>query len=313
MLRQTPRQHFEAAAAVTSAGDHDLAVHRNAPLVLDRGDEPGGVRVDRMRGDGKAEFRWADRRHFAPIRPGVLRAEDSIVVLTPHDLGVRGAAGQPMDVLEDRVIALLRRHILGIHAAVDQPPRAPSIRACPYARSRYADADVGGVARIDQHRVDAGLLAARDARPLPALGHMPQCLVQRPGRAAVVGAEEPARHRACPEAPRCPARLEHPDLAQRPGMRIFPGLLRLWREHRDRHLAPRPGAVAVPQLGSEMAEIERRPERAFGIRQHRGDRISEEPDIDDFPDAVVARQLEKTLAGPDMQPIRHTSPPLTTR
>jgi hypothetical protein len=62
-----------------------------------------------------------------------------------------------------------------------------------------------------------------------------------------------------------------------------------------------------------MAEIERRPERAFGIRQHRGDRISEEPDIDDFPDAVVARQLEKTLAGPDMQPIGHTSPPLTTR
>ena len=87
-------------------------------------------------------------------------------------------------------------------------------------------------------------------------------------------------------------------------MGIVTGILGLGRECRHRQLTPVSGAVAVPQLGSEMAEIERRPERAFGIRQHRGDRIAEEPDIDDFPDAVAARQLEETLAGPDMQPLR---------
>ena len=95
-------------------------------------------------------------------------------------------------------------------------------------------------------------------------------------------------------------------------MRIVTGILRLWRERRDRHLAPRARAVAAPQLGAEMAEIERRPDRTFGVRQHRGDRIAEEPNVGDFPDAIAARQLEETLAGPDMQPIPHASPPLTT-
>src|SRR6516225_9558668 len=66
MLRQTLLQYIEAAAAVAGARNHDFAVDRNAPLVLDRGDEPSGVRVTWMCGDRKAEFRRADRRNLAP-------------------------------------------------------------------------------------------------------------------------------------------------------------------------------------------------------------------------------------------------------
>src|SRR6516162_11350441 len=111
-LRQAVLQHLEAAAAVTSARDNHLAIDWDPPLVFDRGDKPGGVRVTRMGGDGKTEFRRTDRCQFVPIGPGVFRAEDAIVVLAPDDFGARGAARQKMDVLDDRVLALFRWHVL---------------------------------------------------------------------------------------------------------------------------------------------------------------------------------------------------------
>ena len=43
--------------------------------------------------------------------PAFSRAEHAVVVLAPHDLGVRGAARQAVDVLRDRRLALLRRHV----------------------------------------------------------------------------------------------------------------------------------------------------------------------------------------------------------
>src|SRR5207302_1520443 len=98
VLGQALVPHLEAAAAVAGAGNDDFAVHRNATLVLDRGDEPGGIRVDRVRGGGKAEFRRADRSQFAPCRTRIFRAEDAVVVLAPHDLGIRGAAREPVNV-----------------------------------------------------------------------------------------------------------------------------------------------------------------------------------------------------------------------
>jgi len=177
-LRQPVLQYLEAAAAVTGARDHDLTIDGDAPLVFDRGGEPGGIRVVRMGGDGKAEFRRADRRQLAPIGPGVFRAEDPVVVLAPDDFRPRGAARQQVDVLDDRVLALLRRHVLVVHAVIDDLPRGARVGARPQARTGYADADVRRVARIDQYRIDAGLLAAGDTEPLPALGHKPERLVQ---------------------------------------------------------------------------------------------------------------------------------------
>jgi len=56
VLRQALPQYLEAAAAVAGACDDNLAVDRNAPFVLDRRDQPRGVGIVRMGGDGKAEF-----------------------------------------------------------------------------------------------------------------------------------------------------------------------------------------------------------------------------------------------------------------
>ncbi len=85
-------------------------------------------------------------------------------------------------------------------------------------------------------------------------------------------------------------------------MGIVRTLRRLGRKHRDGNLAPR-RAVTPPELGSEMAEIERGGNRAVGLRQHRRHRIAEEMRIDDFPGPVAARDLEQPLAGPDMKPL----------
>jgi hypothetical protein len=58
-----------------------------------------------------------------------------------------------------------------------------------------------------------------------------------------------------------------------------------------------------PQLGAEMAEIERGVERAVSIRENRGHRIAEEMRIDDLPVAVTPCEFEQTLAGADMEPV----------
>jgi len=57
-------------------------------------------------------------------------------------------------------------------------------------------------------------VAAGDAAPFFALRHAPERIDQRPRRAAVVRAEEPARHRAGPQASVGSARFEHPDFSQ---------------------------------------------------------------------------------------------------
>src|SRR6185437_5477671 len=105
--------------------------------------------------------------------------------------------------------------------------------------------------------MNARLLAARDTVPTPALGHAPQRLVERPALAAILGAEEPARHGAGPDAPGHAARLHHPDFTKRPGMGVVGRIRWLGWKGRCRQFAPRARAVAAPQLGAEMAEIER--------------------------------------------------------
>jgi hypothetical protein len=97
-LRQSLTQHLEAATAVAGTRHDHPAIDRDAPLIFDRRDKPGGIRVTRMGGDGKAEFRWTDRRQLIPIGSGVLRPEDAIVVLAPDDFRACGTARQKMDV-----------------------------------------------------------------------------------------------------------------------------------------------------------------------------------------------------------------------
>src|SRR6185437_7469375 len=143
----------------------------------------------RMRRHREAELRRLDRRDFVPAEAGILRAEDAVVMLAPDDFRMRGAARQAVDVHGDGILAVFGRHVLVVHAAaIHDAPRLAAVVARPDAGGGDADADLVGPARIDQHRADAGLLAAGDAHPLPALGHGPQRFNERPAFAAIVGA-----------------------------------------------------------------------------------------------------------------------------
>src|SRR5580693_3737894 len=52
--------------------------------------------------------------------------------------------------------------------------------------------------------------------------------------------------------------------------------------------SPVSGAVAAPQLGAEMAEIQRGIDDALGSSQHGRNRIAEKLYVDNVPDAVMA-------------------------
>src|SRR5258708_39699462 len=98
-------------------------------------------------------------------------------------------------------------------------------------------------------------------------------------------------------------------------MGIVTSVLRLGRECRYRQLLPRPAAVAAPQLGPEMAEIERGIHGAASVRQHRRNRIAEKPNLDTGPRTVMPRAFKQTLVGSNMQPLRHPllhQPPVHT-
>ena len=92
-------------AAVARARDHDLAVDGNALLVLDRGDEPGGVGLVRMHDDGEAERRRPRLLDLHPRLAAVVGAEDAVVVLHPQPVGSGAALHQAMRVLDVGVLA----------------------------------------------------------------------------------------------------------------------------------------------------------------------------------------------------------------
>src|SRR6185295_10482619 len=110
---------------------------------------------------------------------------------------------------------------------------------------------------IDEDRAQARLLAAGDAVPFLPLRHAPERIDERPRHAAIVGAEEAAGHRAGPDAALDAARLERPDLAERPRMRIVLGVLGLGREGGGGEFRPRAALALLPELRAEVAEIER--------------------------------------------------------
>src|SRR5262245_57940066 len=59
-LRQPLAQDVKALAAIAGARDHQLALARDALLVLDLRHEPRGIRIARMHCDGEAEGRRLD-------------------------------------------------------------------------------------------------------------------------------------------------------------------------------------------------------------------------------------------------------------
>src|SRR6516164_11120285 len=61
-----------------------------------------------------------------------------------------------------------------------------------------------------------------------------------------------------------------------------------------------------------MAEIQRGIDGAVGNSQHSRNRIAEKLYVDNVPDAVMARELEQTLVGPDKEPLCHPLLPLAS-
>jgi len=86
---------------------------------------------------------------------------------------------------------------------------------------------------------------------------------------------------------------------------IVLAVLRFCRKHRRRQLAPGAGPVAAPQLGAEVAEIERGVDGVVR-RQHGGDWVAQELRIDDLPRALPTNELEQALACSDMNPVCHS-------
>src|SRR5205085_8255379 len=89
--------------------------------------------------------------------------------------------------------------IRGIHSLGTQSPGLARVLARPDAAGRDAQQQAPGIARIDADGMDPGIVISA-ARPLLALGTIPERANETPGSARVVGAEEPAGDGAAPQA-----------------------------------------------------------------------------------------------------------------
>ena len=165
-----------------------------------------------MHGDGEAEAgRLGD--HALPMQAAVAGTEDAVVVLHPEELRARLALHQAVRVLDRRLLALLRRHVVGAHASGGAGPAAAVVVALPDAAARHRDGEVATVAWVDADGMDAGMVVAA-AEPLGAFGSFPEFAVEAPAGATVVRAEQAAGDGPGPQraGPVGAAWLEDPQL-----------------------------------------------------------------------------------------------------
>jgi hypothetical protein len=130
-------------------------------------------------------------------------------MLNPEPIGVALALHDPVRVLERGIERLLRRHERRAHAAPFQRPRGTIVAARPKAAARHADPDRPLVARVDEHRMDAGVVGAAP-EPTFAPRVIPERLDDLPRVAAVLRAEEGAGNRSAPQIARAGRRFEGP-------------------------------------------------------------------------------------------------------
>ena len=147
------------------------------------------------------------------MQAAVAGTEDAVVVLHPEELRARLALHQAVRVLDRRLLALLRRHVVGAHAFGGAGPAAAVVVALPDAAAGHRDSEVATVAWVDADGVDAGMVVAA-AEPLGALGSFPEFAVEAPAGATVVGAEQAAGDGPGPQraGPVGAAWLEDPQL-----------------------------------------------------------------------------------------------------
>src|SRR5262249_2510096 len=105
---------------------------------------------------------------------------------------------------------------IGLQAAGWGVPPRPPPRRFGDRGAAGAHEDAAAVARVDDDRVDAGVVEPAAHPERHARRMVPEALHQLPGIAAVLRPEEAARLRADVEDARLvrPARLEHPEVAQ---------------------------------------------------------------------------------------------------
>jgi len=110
------------------------------------------------------------------------------VVLHPQHVGGGGAGDHAVRVLDVDVIGALGRHEVGAHAIGRQWPGRPSVARLPDAATRHCNRDMARIARVDDDRMDAGVVITTP-KPGPSPGFVPKSLAQLPASATVFGTE----------------------------------------------------------------------------------------------------------------------------
>src|SRR5215471_5502533 len=216
-LRQALSQDIEGFAAVACARHNQLALARDAFLILDFRDKPRGVGRARMHDDREPERRRLDAGDLRKRLALVGGDEDAVVVLHPHALRRRRTLRKTMDILGDGVVGLLRRGVFGPHAFAPQRPACAAILGEPDAAGRDRDPHTLRITRVHADRMDAGQVGAAP-HPLFALGMIPERADHVPALPAIARAEEPARQRSTPDDAGLVAAtgLERPDACRAP-------------------------------------------------------------------------------------------------
>ena len=237
------------------------------------------------------------------------------MVLVPHDVGLRGAAGEPVRILDVRGVLLSRRHVLVAHPVGHRASVDPAVVGDPRSAARHADEHRVGITWVDRDGVDARPVVSA-ADPLGALGHVPQRPHEFPRIAAVDGPEQAAGDRAAPQLAGSVgvAVLERPQQLHGPRPRFLRhrrhvgSIGRAWRVRRCGDLGPRPTRLPAPHVRSEMARAECRVHGTVAIDHGRGHRFAEERHVGDRPRRPRPFQCEQPLARPHQQRSHHQPP-----
>ena len=159
-LRQAVGAHLEARPAIVGARDDHLRIDRDAYSVGLRGDEPGALGIARVGGDGEAEGAGPGLGDRSPQVPTVGGTVDAAMMLHPQHVRIGGALGNRVRVLDIGILGTLGRHEVGPHAGAGVGPGSAGVAGLPDTAARDGDGDMGTVARVDEHAVDASLVVA---------------------------------------------------------------------------------------------------------------------------------------------------------
>src|SRR5262245_24053608 len=312
-LRQALGEDIEGFAAVARARHNQLALARDAFLILDFRDKPRGVGLPRMHDDREAKCRRLDAGDLRK-RPALVRGdENAVVVLHPHALRRRRTLRKTMDILGDGVVGLLGGSVFGPHAFAAQAPAGAAVLGEPDTPGGDRDPHAPRIARVDADRMDTGQVRAAP-HPLLALGMVPERADHVPALPAIARAEEPARQRSAPDDAGlvAAAGLERPDARRAPTDRPAPHVvllvaLRFGRIGRRSDLLPSIRCRAV-KLDAEMTVVECRitPPVAT-VAEREGDIVSQKFDPRDLPLLRLARDRQQTFAGRNENRIAHSS------